>query len=479
VKSVAAFVRAIIEQEGRTLVAERSERDATAYMAAVAALSLSSAGRRPDNRVLCVQGVGMIWRVGSQKKDLWAAALGSCKRWLGSLLFVVLAVLWFWPLGDDPIPTASPTRKPTATPPPLADGYGGLPVRVVDRSWTVEALLARSELEQSAVWADGEELTFFYQGEAEAVDTCCGIQLPMRRVGDSDAWALTVRVEGLAQAVISYFFIPYQDGHPVQDMEGMGDLPVWRGPDAPAALERAEALQGQIDRYAIDSMALDESRDLTVYLPPGHDPTQQYPVVYAADGASVDGFAAILDPLIVEGNFPAVIVVGVHAGAYTGPAAVYDRGQDLRVQEYLWGENQARFEAHERFFVYEVSDWAEQTVGASSNREARAVFGFSNGGAFAVSMGIRHPEHYGAVLAFSLGMGPDGWGTPQWTADIAPRHYLVAGTLEPFQEPTARWAAKLARMGVEHVHRERVCGHDPVLWEEEFPGAVVWAFGDR
>jgi len=221
----------------------------------------------------------------------------------------------------------------------------------------------------------------------------------------------------------------------------------------------------------MNNTALGESRDLTVYRPPGHDPTQQYPVVYAADGEVVGLFAPILDPQIVDGSVPAVIVVGVHSASSGG-----ESGQDLREQEYLLGMNPERFEAHERFFVYEVSDWAERTLGASSNREERAVFGVSNSGGFAVSMGIRHPERYGAVLAFSFAVGPEGWGTPEWTADTAPRHYLMAGTLEPYRVTAARWAATLSQLGVEYVHRERVCGHDLVVHMEEFPGAVAWAF---
>lgn len=131
----------------------------------------------------------------------------------------------------------------------------------------------------------------------------------------------------------------------------------------------------------------------------------------------------------------------MHSAEYGSTTAFYDPNQDLRAQEYLLGENPERSETYERFFVYEASDWAEQALGASSNREERAVFGYSNGGGFAVSMGIRHPERYGTALAFSLGVGPEGWGTPEWTADTAPRHYLIAGTLEPFRETTARWAA--------------------------------------
>ncbi len=366
---------------------------------------------------------------------------------------------------------------PTATPTPSAlDLSARPPVPVIDRSWTVEALLARREAEGSSVWTDDDELTFFYQGEAEAVHVCCGIQLPMQRVADSDVWALAIRIDELPQAVISYTFIPYQDGRPVEAEARLTHMRVWRGTQAPPAPERADVLRGQIIRHVIDSAYLDERRALTVYLPPDHDPIQPCPVVYAADGQSVDRFAAVLDPQIRDGSVPEVIVVGVHSAAYGGAAEPYDPALDLRAQEYLLGENSERFEAHERFFVDEVSEWAQQTLGASVGRRERAVFGCSNGGAFAVSMGVRHPDRYGAVIAFSLGEGPQGWGTPEWSADDAPRHYLLAGTLEPFQGTTAKWAARLSRLGVEYVHRERICGHDPVMWEEEFPGAVAWAF---
>jgi predicted esterase len=393
------------------------------------------------------------------------------------MLLIVLAVQCVSPPTHDLTATPMPTPKPTSTPTVSVLDLSARPsVPVVDRSWTVEALLARREAEGSSIWADGEELTLFYQGEAEAVHICCGIQVPMERVGASDLWTVTVRIEELSRAVISYSFIPYQDGRPVEAEERTAGARVWRGPEAPPAPERAESLRGGITKHVIDSAHLGEPRGLTVYLPPGHEPTQRCPVVYAADGESMDGLAAILDPQIVEGGVPAVIVVGVHSATYAGSAEPYDTAHDVRAQEYLLGENPERFEAHERFFVHEVSAWAEKTVGASTKREGRAVFGYSNGGAFAVSMGVRHAEHYGAVIAFSLGEGLRGWGTPEWSADDAPRHYLLAGTLEPLRGPTARWAARLSRLGVEHVHRERICGHDMVMWEEAFPGAVAWAF---
>ena len=58
-----------------------------------------------------------------------------------------------------------------------------------------------------------------------------------------------------------------------------------------------------------------------------------------------------------------------------------------------------------------------------------------------------------------------------------PRHCLLAGTLEPgFHRATRAWARLLRERGVEVDERERVCGHDPLMWQEELPGAIAWAF---
>ena len=222
----------------------------------------------------------------------------------------------------------------------------------------------------------------------------------------------------------------------------------------------------------LESTALGHPRDLTIYLPPNHDPNAKTPVVYLADGQSVSRMATLIEPLIVDGTVPPVMLVGVHS-AHSSPP------EDLRGQEYLIGFNEQRFAAHESFFVNEVRAWAEQNLGAATQREQRAVFGLSNGAAFAIAMGIRHPDLYGNVLAFSFAWEKSA-KSPMWEHSMAPRHYLLAGRLEEgFHRVTKAWAATLERLGVEHVFHDRVAGHDHTMWEEEFPAAVGWAFGNR
>jgi enterochelin esterase-like enzyme len=397
-------------------------------------------------------------------------------------LIVVLAIALLFvgcvrsPASDLASPVA-PTQQPASPIWARVELYENSSIQRIDRQWTAQELLARSELEQSPVWADGDELTFFYQGEADAVFLCCGIQSPMQQVDDLDLWVLTVRIDNLAQAVISYSFTPYLEGHPAGKVGSLEDTVVWRGPDAPPAPERAQTLRGRVEEHQIDSVALGERRNVTVYLPPGHDLDRRLPVVYVADGELVREFAPILDPLIGDDKIPAVIVVGVHCSENQEAAEPHGVSRDPRAREYLPGIDSERFEAHERFFVYEVSEWAEQNLHAATDREQRAIFGASNGGTFAAAMGIRHPDRYANVIAFSF--GETGLDTLEWSADVAPRHYLAAGTLESFGESTAQWAATLARLDVEHVHRERVSGHSFVMWAEEFPRAIAWVFSDR
>jgi hypothetical protein len=94
---------------------------------------------------------------------------------------------------------------------------------------------------------------------------------------------------------------------------------------------------------------------------------------------------------------------------------------------------------------------------------------------FAAAMGLRHPDTYGHTLAFSIGIEP---GNVIAGTKGASEFYLVTGTLEEgFYNTTAGFAQMLRSQGVTYVFRECVCGHDYIMWQEEFPAAVEWAFG--
>lgn len=355
--------------------------------------------------------------------------------------------------------------RPSAV--PASSPIAAAPVEVVPRSWTAEALLTRQAQEGAPVWADGDELTFVYQGAVDEVRVCCAIEQPMQRVAGGELWTVTVRVANLPKALISYAFFGSGGAQPSDQTPA---FQLWRGPQAPPPVARAEPLRGQIRNYTLESVALSQRRELTVYLPPDHDPQRPTAVIYMADGQSVPEFAAVLEPLIRDGAVPPILLVGVHASVSPD-----DPTGSLRTQEYIPSVNPRLYDAHERFFVDEVSDWAERELGASDEPAERAVFGFSNGAVLAATIGIRRAFRYGHVLAFSLGTPPE-----ELRYEDGPDFYLVSGTLEPqFYETTQSFAATLEARGMRQVFRERVAGHDQAMWQEEFPAAVRWAFGDR
>jgi hypothetical protein len=122
----------------------------------------------------------------------------------------------------------------------------------------------------------------------------------------------------------------------------------WRGPEALPAPARAEPLKGELKTFDFESKALGATRKVRVYVPPGHDRTKSYHVIYATAGN--DG-AHVLEPLITSGKVPPLIVVAASSGEYLGDrAAGYDPKKGVRSMEYRTGEDPERYAKHETFF---------------------------------------------------------------------------------------------------------------------------------
>jgi predicted esterase len=114
-----------------------------------------------------------------------------------------------------------------------------------------------------------------------------------------------------------------------------------------------------------------------------------------------------------------------------------------------------------------------------NDRRNCAVFGFSNGGAFAVAMGCRHPDRFGQVIAFSVAKSPLQPILGAKTPDQHPRFYLAAGRRgaeKMFKRHTLSLAKSFRRRGAECVFVERDAGHDFGFRQKEFVVGVSWAF---
>ena len=200
----------------------------------------------------------------------------------------------------------------------------------------------------------------------------------------------------------------------------------------------------------------DNGRQVTVYLPPAPPEV----IVFAGDGQMIAKWGGFLEVVHV----PSTMIVGTHRVA----------DEMLRLHEYSPSFDPERFAAHERFFVEDVGAWVRSRFGVALPAERTAVLGVSASGEFALAMGLRHPDRYGAIFAASPG---GGFRPSDEMLRPLPRTYLVAGTLEPFfLENAARWAVALRAAGADVVMNERVAGHDDAMWRAEFPLMLAWAF---
>jgi enterochelin esterase-like enzyme len=218
----------------------------------------------------------------------------------------------------------------------------------------------------------------------------------------------------------------------------------------------SDPIAGQL---VTESFDYDDGRRVTVYLPPARPEA----VVFAGDGQLIAHWGGYLE----AADVPPTMIVGAHRT---------DADDEMeRLKEYSPSFDEARFAAHERFFVEDVGEWVGTHFGVTLPADRTAVCGVSAGAELSLAIGLRHPDVYGAVFAASPGGGyrPSG---PLPTR--LPRTYLVGGTEEPwFLENASRWAEALRDAGADVMLTERAGNHGDPFWAEEFPLMVAWAFG--
>ena len=208
-----------------------------------------------------------------------------------------------------------------------------------------------------------------------------------------------------------------------------------------------------------ESLDYDGGRAVTVYVPSA--PVEA--VVFTADGG---WHASRLVDAIEGADAPSTMIVGVHG-------MDDDEG---RFSEYVPGVDEARFAAHEHFFVNDVADWVLSRFGVALGADRTGVWGASLGGEFALAMGVRHPDVYGAVFSASPGGGYRP--TQSLSEGALPSFYLVAGREEPFfAENAERWLHAVRDADGDAVMNVRDGDHGGAFWFEEFPLMVSWAFG--
>jgi enterochelin esterase-like enzyme len=211
--------------------------------------------------------------------------------------------------------------------------------------------------------------------------------------------------------------------------------------------------------FVTETFEYDGGRKVTVYLPP----SRPQAVVFSGDGQFISQWGEYLE----AADVPPTMIVGAHR--------TDSEDEMVRLGEYSANFDAARFAAHERFFVHDISEWVRSRFGVMLPANRTVIGGVSASAEFSLAMVLRHPNLYGTVFAASPGAG---YLPPSVMPSALPRAYLTAGTLEPFFLGNAtRWAEALRAAGADVVMSKRVGDHGDPFWQAEFVKMVNWAFG--
>jgi S-formylglutathione hydrolase FrmB len=177
--------------------------------------------------------------------------------------------------------------------------------------------------------------------------------------------------------------------------------PVSKGHDEFDIIAIGKRIKGRIIDYTqnhgrdhrIWSRSLHQWRDLYVYVPPGYDVHERYPIIYylhpfAFDERTFLRLVPVIDAAIACGKLPPVIVVAPD-GSLDGEGCLDKPGS------FFINSNAGPYED---YILQDVWDFVCARFPIRSERNAHVLAGMSMGGFAAYNIGIRHREAFGIVV---------------------------------------------------------------------------------
>ena len=163
---------------------------------------------------------------------------------------------------------------------------------------------------------------------------------------------------------------------------------------------------GKVTYAFYHSQSLDLERPLLIYTPPSYSENKRYPVLYLIHGMTdthetwykVGRMNNILDNLIAQGKAEPMIVVMPYANAY--PALMK---KDPNTQMNLMSTDLFTNE-----LLKEIIPYVETNYYAKTDRDNRAIAGFSLGGRQTLGAGLGHPDMFAYVCPMAPAVFPQG-----------------------------------------------------------------------
>lgn len=156
-----------------------------------------------------------------------------------------------------------------------------------------------------------------------------------------------------------------------------------------------------ISYHRLESIALEKTMGLAVYLPPGYNPANRYPVLYIMYGYGGNEYSMFnnvmnvnrtADRLISEGSMPPMILV------------VPDYDNSFAVNSTLAQKANSgggSIGLYEDYLIREVIPYIDRHFSTDNTRTGRFIDGYSMGGFAALYLGFNYPDLFSKIGAHS------------------------------------------------------------------------------
>lgn len=223
---------------------------------------------------------------------------------------------------------------------------------------------------------------------------------------------------------------------------------------------------GTINSGVIETKLLDKPMRYNVYLPPCYaaETDKRYPVLYLLHGQNYDeqqwiriGAISTAERLTRAGELPRLIIVMPYDYSFKQPT------------EYNF----------EQVFIETLLPLIDQTYRTQAQSAARAIGGLSRGGAWAIHLGIRHPDLFGALGAHSPAVFYSDMETMRLRLrdadpDHFPRIFIDAGIYNSEYKTALPFADLLDEMNIPHEWHAYVGFHDEEYWSAHVEEYLRW-----
>ncbi|MBC7924081.1 MAG: esterase [Bryobacteraceae bacterium] len=229
---------------------------------------------------------------------------------------------------------------------------------------------------------------------------------------------------------------------------------------------------GIVHRHSYRSTAASDTRQVVVYTPPGYDAASgtKYPVLYLLHGSGdlstswVDHGKAnwILDNLIAQKKAKPMLVVMPY-------------GRLFRTTERSREAAETNLKRFESDLLESVIPLVEKGYKVNASKASRALAGLSMGGGQTLYAGLRHPELFDSLLAFSPSVtGADAFAAASLKA---PRLFWVGIGKDDFLiAENEKFNKFLTESEVKHTYKVTEGAHNWLVWRRYLSETVPMLF---